>query len=75
MLPLSTSALFALAHDPDQGLPGVEQAAVTGLVFGTIYAVTRRLWLPMVAHAALDLTALALIYSGWESAVAHFLFP
>ena len=72
---LITSALFALAHYPDQGLPGVEQAAVTGLVFGTIYAVTRRLWLPMVAHAALDLTALALIYWGWESAVALFLFP
>jgi len=29
----------------------------------------------MVAHAAFDLTALALIYWSWESAVAHFLFP
>jgi len=72
---LLTSALFALAHYPDQGLPGVEQAAITGLVFGAIYAVTKRLWLPMVAHAAFDLTALALIYWSWESAVAHFLFP
>lgn len=72
---LLTSGLFALAHYADQGLPGVEQAAVTGLVFGTIYAVTKRLWLPMVAHAAFDLTAVALIYRNWESAVAHLLFP
>ena len=51
---LLTSGLFALAHYHDQGLPGVEQAAMTGLVFGTIYGVTRQLWLPMVAHAAFD---------------------
>ena len=72
---LLTSGLFAIAHYYDQGLPGVEQAAVIGLVFGTIYAVRRRLWLPMVAHSAFDLTALALIYWSWESAVAHLLFP
>ena len=69
-----TSGLFALAHYRDQGLPGVQQAAVAGLVFGTVFAVTGRLWLPMVAHAAFDVTAVALIYWGWESAVAHFLF-
>jgi len=72
---LLTSGLFALAHYHDQGLPGVEQAAVTGLVFGTIYGVTRQLWLPMVAHATFDVTAVALIYRNWESAVAHVLFP
>ena len=72
---LLTSGLFALAHYHHQGLPGVEQAAVTGLVFGTIYAVTRQLWLPMVAHATFDVTAVALIYWNWESAVAHLLFP
>ncbi len=71
---LLTSGLFALAHYHDQGLWGVEQAAVTGLVFGTIYAVTRRLWLPIVAHAAFDVTAVVLIYWNWESAVAHLLF-
>jgi membrane protease YdiL (CAAX protease family) len=69
-----TSGLFAIAHYPDQGLPGMEQAAVTGVVFGTIYALDGRLWLPMVAHAAFDVTALALIYWQWESAVAHLLF-
>jgi hypothetical protein len=71
---LLTSGLFALVHYHDQGMPGVEQAAVTGLVFGTIYAITGRLWLPMVAHAAFDVTAVALIYWNWESAVAHLLF-
>jgi membrane protease YdiL (CAAX protease family) len=71
---LLTSGLFALAHYPDQGLPGVQQAAVTGLVFGTIYGVTTRLWLPMVAHAAFDVTAVALIYWNWELPVAHLLF-
>jgi CAAX protease family protein len=71
---LITSGLFAIAHYPDQGLPGVEQAAVTGVVFGSIYALDGRLWLPMVAHAAFDVTALVLIYWQWESAVAHLLF-
>ncbi len=69
-----TSALFALAHYQDQGLPGAEQAAVTGVVFGTMYGATRRLWLPMVAHAAFDVTAVALIYWQWEASVAHLLF-
>ena len=71
---LFTSGLFALAHYSDQGLPGVQQAAVTGMVFGTIYAATGQLWLPMVVHIAFDVTAVALIYWNWELAVAHFLF-
>ena len=69
-----TSGLFALAHYWDQGLPGVEQAAITGLLFGTIYGATGQLWVPMVAHAAFDVTAVALIYWNWESTVAHILF-
>jgi len=71
---LSTSALFALAHYPDQGLAGVEQATMTGLVFGTIFALTGRLWTVMVAHAAFDLTAVAIIYWEIESQVAHLVF-
>ena len=71
---LATAALFALLHYPDQGLPGVEQATVTGLTFGAIYALTGRLWLLMVAHAAYDLTALAIIYANVESSVAHLIF-
>jgi membrane protease YdiL (CAAX protease family) len=72
---LITSGLFAVAHYPDQALPGVEQAAVAGLVFGTIYAMTNQLWLPMVMHAAFDVAAVALIYWEWESIVAHLVFP
>ena len=69
-----SAGLFALAHYPEQGLPGVEQASITGLVFGTIYVVTGRIWMPMAAHAAFDLTALALIYWNAESQVAHLIF-
>ena len=71
---LLTAAWFALAHYPEQGLPGVEQALITGLVFGTIFAITGRILLPMVAHAAFDLTALAIIYWNLESKVAHLIF-
>jgi membrane protease YdiL (CAAX protease family) len=68
-----STALFALAHLPDQGIPGAAQAAVTGLVLGGVYLVTGQLWLPMVLHVVFDLTALALIYCEWEAAVAHWL--
>ncbi|HEY6908451.1 MAG TPA: type II CAAX endopeptidase family protein [Myxococcales bacterium] len=71
---LFTSAVFALAHVHDQGLAGAEQAAFTGLVFGTIFARTGNIWLPMVAHAAFDVTAVAIIYRDAESAIAHLLF-
>jgi len=71
---LLTSALFAAAHYPDQGLAGAEQAAITGLTFGGIFAASGRIWLPMVAHAAFDVTAVAIIYWDIESAVAHLVF-
>ena len=71
---LLTSVLFALAHYSVQGLAGSEQAMITGLVFGTIFALTGRIFFPMVAHAAFDLTALALIYWNLESEVAHLIF-
>jgi membrane protease YdiL (CAAX protease family) len=71
---LLAAALFGLAHYSDQGLAGVEQATITGLVFGTIFAVTGRLWMLMCAHAAFDLTALAIIYWNVEADVAHLVF-
>jgi membrane protease YdiL (CAAX protease family) len=71
---LVTSALFASLHYSDQGLPGVQQAAITGLVFGTVFAVTGRIWMVMCAHAAFDLAAVAMIYWNLESAVAHLVF-
>jgi len=74
LIVLLTSALFGLAHYSLQGLSGVEQAMLTGLVFGTIFAVTGRIFMLMVAHAAFDLTALAIIYWDLETKVAHLVF-
>ena len=71
---LLTSAWFALLHYPTQGLAGVEQAAVVGLVFGTLFAVTGRLWMLMWAHAAFNVTAYVIIYWNLESQVAHLFF-
>jgi membrane protease YdiL (CAAX protease family) len=68
---LVTSALFAFAHLRDQGIPGAQQAAITGLVFGSIYALTGNLWPPIVAHAAFDLAAVAIIYWNLEARLAH----
>jgi CAAX protease family protein len=71
---LLTAIWFGLAHYSLQGLAGVEQGAIVGLVFGTIMAITGRLWMLIVAHAAFDLTALAMIYWNLESTVAHLIF-
>ena len=69
-----TSLLFGLSHYFSQGWPGVEQATITGLVFGTIFAATKNIWLVMIAHAFFDLTALAMIYKNVESQIAHWIF-
>jgi membrane protease YdiL (CAAX protease family) len=74
LIVLLTSVWFGLAHYSLQGLPGVEQATIFGLVFGTIFAVTGRIWMLIIAHAAFDLTALAIIYWNVESKVAQFIF-
>jgi membrane protease YdiL (CAAX protease family) len=71
---LITSIWFGLDHYGLQGLAGVQQATIVGLVFGTIFAITGRIWLLIVAHAAFDLMAVAIIYWDLESAVAHFFF-
>jgi membrane protease YdiL (CAAX protease family) len=71
---LITAGLFGLAHYPEQGLAGVQQAAIFGLVFGAVFALTGQIWILMCAHAAFDLTALAIIYLDLESYVAHLVF-
>jgi membrane protease YdiL (CAAX protease family) len=71
---LLTSVVFGLAHYSVQGLAGAQQAIITGLVFGTIFALTHRIFLVMVVHAAFDLMALAIIYWDIETDVAHFIF-
>jgi len=74
LIVLLTSVWFGIVHYPLQGLAGVEQATIFGLVFGTICAVTGRIFMLMIAHAAFDLTALAMIYFDLESRVAHIVF-
>ena len=74
LIVLVTSLWFGLDHYFIQGLAGVQQATIFGLVFGTIYAATRQIWMLMVAHAAFDLTAVAIIYWNLESTVAHLIF-
>ena len=71
---LASATLFGSLHYFDQGLAGAQQATITGLVFGTVFAVTGRIWMLMCAHAAFDLTAVAIIYMNLESAVAHLVF-
>lgn len=46
------------------GLPGT----------GTAFALTGQIWIPMIAHAMFDLTALAIIYWNLEGTVARLLF-
>jgi membrane protease YdiL (CAAX protease family) len=69
-----TSLLFGVVHYPEQGLPGVQQAVIVGLVLGAIFARTGSLAVPMIAHAAFDLTALWIIYFGHEEEIARSIF-
>lgn len=69
-----SATLFGLAHLSDQGTDGAVQAAIVGLVIGTIYARTKNLWPCVAAHIAFDLVALAIIYFGLEERVAHLVF-
>lgn len=71
---LITSVWFALEHYAFQGMLGVEQAFIVGLVFGSVFAMTGSLFMLMIAHAFFDLTALALIFWDVEESVAHLIF-
>lgn len=69
-----TSVFFGVLHYHDQGLAGAQQATIVGLVFGTVFAWSGRIWLLVIAHAAFDLAALAIIYWDLEATVAHLIF-
>jgi len=71
---LMTSTWFGLAHYSLQGVPGVQQATIFGLAFGAIFAITGRIWMLIIAHAAFDVTAVAMIYWNLETAVARLVF-
>lgn len=70
---LLTAAIFGALHWA-QGVPGMEQAAIVGLVFGAVFAATGRLVVLMVAHAAFDLAAAVIVYLDIEAPVAHLVF-
>jgi membrane protease YdiL (CAAX protease family) len=71
---LLSAALFGLAHYSNQGRDGAVQGAITGLVFGTTFAITGEISLLMIVHAAFDLTAVWMIYNDLETWVAHLVF-
>ena len=59
-----TSALFGLGH-VYQGTSGVISAGLSGLVFGVLYLATgRNLWVPMIAHGAVDTVGFVLLFLG-----------
>jgi len=68
-----TSVFFGLVHYRDQGVPGVVQATITGLVFGTTYARLKTIWPVMVAHAAFDIAAVLIIYWNLEVPIGRLL--
>jgi membrane protease YdiL (CAAX protease family) len=74
LIVLITAGWFGVVHWSLQGLAGVQQATIFGLVLGTIFAVTGRIWMLIVAHAAFDVTAVAMIYWNLETAVSHLVF-
>ena len=69
-----TSVWFGFAHFHTLGMPGTEQAMIVGFAFALFFARTGRIFPLMVAHAAYDLTAYAIIYWGLETRAAHLLF-
>lgn len=74
LMVIFTSLWFGLDHYQIQGVPGVQQATIVGLVYGSVYAITGRIWTLIFAHAAFDLTALAIIYWNLETDVAQLIF-
>jgi membrane protease YdiL (CAAX protease family) len=71
---LVTSLLFGVSHYTNQGIAGVQQAIIVGIVYGMIFNVTGKIWFIMIAHSAFNLTALAIIYWNLESDIAHLIF-
>jgi uncharacterized protein len=71
---LASTAFFAGLHY-QQGLSGIENAAIGGAITGTVYLMNhKRLWTVIVAHATFDLSAVALNYFHIEAALSHSLF-
>lgn len=66
--------LFGVAHW-QMGWSGIVNAGITGGIAGLIFLGTgRNLWIPVVMHAAFDLTAGTIIYLNLETTIAHLVF-
>lgn len=64
---LGNAIIFGFAH-AYQGLTGVLDTALAGLVLGLLYFLARRnLWLPILTHGLIDTVGFLLIFSGWAS--------
>ena len=67
------AALFGAAHW-QQGIAGMEQGAIIGLIIGTLYMITGRLFWLMVTHATFDIFAAVIIYFNAETQIAHLVY-
>ena len=56
-----SSMAFGLGHSY-QGATGVARVGLVGLAFGALYVITGSIWLPIIAHALLDILQGATIY-------------
>ena len=61
---IATSLLFGAGH-AYQGISGVVDTALAGLVLGLLYLYSgRNLWLPILTHGVIDTVGFLLIFSG-----------
>jgi membrane protease YdiL (CAAX protease family) len=61
---LLSTAFFGLAH-LYQGVTGVWETAVSGLIFAILYMASgRNLWLPIITHGMVDTIGFLLIFAG-----------
>ena len=56
-----SSVAFGLGHSY-QGPKGVMKVSIIGLVFGALYVISGSIWLPIIAHALLDILQGAAIH-------------
>ena len=61
---IGNALVFGIAH-AYQGITGVVDTLLAGLVLSTLYLLTRRnLWLPILTHGVIDTVGFLLIYAG-----------
>ncbi len=62
---LFVTGLFGFGHSY-QGLAGVLDTGIHGLIFGVVYLASgRNLWASVIAHGVCDTVAIVMIFFGW----------